>query len=53
MYDCYIWLVCYEDQYSAYEYACNSYDEAFELMEKLKVKYPERVGWYVVEKDVS
>ena len=53
MHDCYVWLVCYEGQKHTYEYACNSYDEAVELMRTLKVKRPELTGWYGVEKDVS
>lgn len=51
--DCYVWLVCYKGQKHTYEYACNSYDEAVELMSALKIKRPDLTGWYVVEKDVS
>ena len=49
----YVWLVNYDGQRSTYEYACNSYPEAVELMEELKLKHPERTGWNVFEKDVS
>lgn len=51
--DCYVYLVGYNGQESAYEHVCSTHEEAEAVMEAEKLKHPERDGWYVVCKDVS
>ena len=51
--DCYVYLVGYSDQESAYEYVSSTHEEAEAVMAEEKLKHPERDGWYVVCKDVS
>ena len=51
--DCYVYLIGYKDQESAYEYVCSTHEEAEAVMAEEKLKHPERDGWYVVCKDVS